>query len=68
MSAKRVTDVTTEYDEPSTAPAKDAEISRIKRQAVALKTGQVEKTVDKVLTDKGFSLHTSLGGRKKRLR
>jgi hypothetical protein len=67
---KRVTDVSGEYDGDAAPPASDTDIARIKREAVALKTGRVERDVDALLHAKGLPLDQTLSGtgRKSRLR
>jgi len=65
MASKRVHDVSSEYPEDATRPASNDDIARIKRYAVALKTGKLERDVDTVLSAKGLKLDEPLGAPKK---
>jgi hypothetical protein len=74
MAEKRVVDVTGDYQDAGVRAATDDELHRIKRGAVPLRTGKLEKDVDALLHSKGVPLDESLAsavkhyGRGRRLR
>lgn len=64
MTAKRVHDVSDEYEEAR--PASDNDIARIKHAATGLRTGRLEKNVDALLGAKGLRLDEALATPKPR--
>ena len=61
MAAKRVMDVASDYQEPK-GPAGNTQIKAIHKKAVKLKTGRLERDVDRLLEAKGLRLDETVPG------
>jgi len=64
MSAKRVSDVSSDYTDVTEHVATNSEVQRIKRAASRLQTGKLERDVDALLRSKGVGLNDVVGARR----